>query len=110
MADALEVHVTLPNADVARAIARTLVEERLAACVNVVPGVVSVYSWEGTIHEDSEVLCLIKTSPDRFESLRARVLELHPYELPEVLAFAVDDGSRDYLDWVRRNTRQAAAD
>jgi periplasmic divalent cation tolerance protein len=108
MAEALEVHVTLPNTEAARALARKLVEERLAACVNIVPGVVSIYSWEGAIHEDGEVLCLIKTSPDCFEQLRARVLELHPYEVPEVLAFAVDDGSRDYLDWVRRNTRQGA--
>ncbi|HSS38535.1 MAG TPA: divalent-cation tolerance protein CutA [Polyangia bacterium] len=105
MAEALEVHVTMPNTETARALGRTLVEERLAACVNVVPGVVSIYSWEGSIHEDGEVLCLIKTSPDRFEQLRARVLALHPYEVPEVLAFAVDDGSRDYLDWLQRNTR-----
>jgi len=105
MAEALEVHVTLPDTEAARALGRTLVEERLAACVNVVPGVVSIYGWEGTIHEDGEVLCLVKTSPERFEKLRARILELHPYEVPEVLAFAVDDGSRDYLDWVRRNTR-----
>ncbi|MES1164269.1 MAG: divalent-cation tolerance protein CutA [Verrucomicrobiota bacterium] len=108
MADALEVHVTLPNTDAARALGRTLVEERLAACVNIVPGVVSIYRWEGTIHEDGEVLCLVKTSPDCFERLRARVLELHPYEVPEVLALAVDDGSRDYLDWLHRNTRPAA--
>ena len=105
MAEALEVHVTLPNADAARALGRTLVAERLAACVNVVPGVVSIYGWEGTIHEDGEVLCLIKTSPECFDKLRARILELHPYEVPEVLAFAVDDGSGDYLDWLRRNTR-----
>ena len=104
MSEALEVHVTMPNADTARSIGRTLVEERLAACVNVVPGVVSIYGWKGTLHEDEEVLCLIKTSPQRFEKLRARVVELHPYDVPEVMAFAVDDGSRDYLDWVRSST------
>ncbi len=104
MTEALEVHVTLPSTEAARALGRILVEERLAACVNVVPGVVSIYSWQGSIHEDGEVLCLIKTSPECFDKLRARVLELHPYEIPEVLAFAVDEGSRDYLDWVRRNT------
>jgi periplasmic divalent cation tolerance protein len=106
MAEALEVHVTMPNADTARAIGRTLVTERLAACVNVVPGVVSIYSWKGALHEDDEVLCLIKTSPGRFEQLRARVVELHPYDLPEVMAFAVDEGSRDYLDWVRATTTE----
>ena len=104
MSDALEVHVTMPNADTARSIGRTLVQERLAACVNVVPGVVSIYSWNGALHEDDEVVCLIKTSPERFERLRARVVELHPYDVPEVIAFAVDDGSREYLDWVRSST------
>lgn len=104
MSDALQVHVTMPNADTARSIGRTLVQERLAACVNVVPGVVSIYGWKGALHEDDEVLCLIKTSPERFERLRARVVELHPYDVPEVMAFAVDDGSPDYLDWVRSST------
>ncbi len=104
MSEALEVHVTMPNADTARTIGRTLVEERLAACVNVVPGVISIYNWKGALHEEDEVLCLIKTSPERFDRLRARVVELHPYDVPEVMAFAVDDGSRDYLDWVRSST------
>ena len=106
MAEALEVHVTMPNADTARSIGRTLVEERLAACVNVVPGVVSIYSWKGALQEDEEALCLIKTSPHRFEQLRARIVQLHPYDVPEVMAFAVDDGSRDYLDWVQSTTTE----
>ena len=97
----------MPNSDTARSIGRTLVEERLAACVNVVGGVLSIYSWKGALHEDDEVLCLIKTSPDRFDRLRARVVELHPYDLPEVMAFAVDDGSRAYLDWVRASTTES---
>jgi periplasmic divalent cation tolerance protein len=105
MADAVEVHVTMPDAETARRIGRTLVEERLAACVNVVPGVVSIYSWKGSIQEDDEVLCLLKTSPERFPELRARLLELHPYDVPEVLGFSVDDGSAAYLDWVRQNTQ-----
>jgi periplasmic divalent cation tolerance protein len=104
MADAVEVHVTMPDADTARRIGRTLVEEKLAACVNVVPGVVSIYTWKGVIQEEEEVLCLLKTSPERFGQLRARLLELHPYDLPEVLGFTVDDGSQAYLAWVRQNT------
>jgi periplasmic divalent cation tolerance protein len=104
MADAVEVHVTMPDAETARRIGRTLVEEKLAACVNVVSGVVSIFSWKGEIQEDDEVLCLMKTSPERFPQLRARLLELHPYELPEVLGFSVDDGSPAYLAWVRHNT------
>ena len=107
MADAVEVHVTMPDGETARRIGRALVEERLAACVNIVQGVVSIYSWKGQIQEDQEVLCLFKTSPERFSQLRARLLELHPYELPEVLGFAVDDGSQAYVDWVRQNTDAA---
>jgi periplasmic divalent cation tolerance protein len=107
MADAVEVHVTMPDGETARRIGRVLVEERLAACVNIVQGVVSIYSWKGQIQEDEEVLCLFKTSPERFSQLRTRLLELHPYELPEVLGFAVDDGSQAYVNWVRQNTDAA---
>jgi periplasmic divalent cation tolerance protein len=107
MADAVEVHVTMPDGETARRIGRTLVEEKLAACVNVVQGVVSIYSWKGAVQEDEEVLCLVKTSPERFSQLRARLLELHPYDLPEVLGFSVDDGSPAYIDWVRQNTGAA---
>jgi periplasmic divalent cation tolerance protein len=104
MADALELHVTMPDAEQAGALARALVEEGLAACVNMVPGVRSVYVWEGRIQEDEEVLCLVKTRPAVFERARERILQLHPYEVPEILAFAVDDGSPSYLDWLRRAT------
>jgi periplasmic divalent cation tolerance protein len=108
MADALELHVTMPDAEQATALARALVDEGLAACVNIVPGVTSVYVWEGRVHEDAEVLCLVKTRPAVFDRLRARILELHPYEVPEILAFSVDDGSPDYLDWLRRATGDEA--
>ena len=104
MADALEVHVTMPDAAQATALARALVDEGLAACVNLVPGVKSIYQWEGRTQEEEEVLCLIKTRPAVFDRARARILELHPYEVPEILAFAVDDGSPEYLDWLRRAT------
>jgi len=104
MADALELHITMPDKDRATALARTLVDEGLAACVNIVPGVRSVYQWDGRVQEDEEVLCLVKTRPSVFERARDRILELHPYEVPEILAFAVDDGSADYLDWLKRST------
>jgi periplasmic divalent cation tolerance protein len=104
MADALELHVTMPDAERAASLARALVGEGLAACVNVVPGVRSIYAWEGRIQEDQEVLCLIKTRPAIFDRARARILELHPYEVPEILAFAVDDGSPAYLDWLKKAT------
>ena len=104
MADALELHVTMPDSEQAASLARTLVDEGLAACVNIVPGVTSVYVWEGRLQEDSEVLCLVKTRPAVFDRIRQRILELHPYEVPEILAFTVDDGSPAYLDWLRRAT------
>jgi periplasmic divalent cation tolerance protein len=104
MADALELHVTMPDTEKAAALARALVDEALAACVNIIPGVKSIYRWEGRVQEDDEVLCLIKTRPALFERARARILALHPYEVPEILAFAVDDGSPAYLDWLRKST------
>ncbi len=94
----------MPDTDQATALARALVDEGLVACVNVVPGVRSVYQWEGKTHEEDEVLCLIKTRPELFERAQARILALHPYEVPEVLAFQVDDGSPTYLAWLKKST------
>jgi periplasmic divalent cation tolerance protein len=104
VADAIEVHVTMPDAERATSLARALVDEGLAACVNVVPGVRSIYRWEGKVEESDEVLCLIKSRAEIFERLRRRIAELHPYEVPEILAFAVHDGSPAYLEWVRAAT------
>ena len=99
----------MPDAEQAQALARALVDEHLAACVSVVPGVRSVYRFEGRVHEDDEVLCLVKTRPEVFDRLRDRILALHPYDVPEILAFAVDDGSPTYLDWLRDATDVARA-
>ena len=104
MADALELHVTMPDQERAASLARALVDEGLAACVNIVPGVKSIYRWDGRLQEDDEVLCLIKTRPAVFERARTRILELHPYEVPEIIAFTVDDGSAAYLDWLKKST------
>ena len=95
------VLVTAPDLDTAARLGRTLVEERLAACVNLVPGLRSIYRWEGALHEDAEVLLLVKTRADRVEALSARVKQIHPYALPEVLALPASGGSPAYLDWVR---------
>jgi periplasmic divalent cation tolerance protein len=94
----------MPDKDRAASIARVLVDEGLAACVNIVPGVRSIYQWDGKLQEDDEVLCLIKTRPAVFERVRDRILALHPYEVPEILAFAVDDGSATYLEWLKKST------
>jgi periplasmic divalent cation tolerance protein len=105
MTDALVVLVTTPTAEQAAELARTLVEERLAACGNVVPGLRSIYRWEGKVQDDAEALLLLKTTRARFDALRARVLALHPYDVPEVLAVPVEAGSAPYLAWIADSTR-----
>ena len=94
------VLMTAPDADVAARIARTLVEERLAACVNVVDGVRSFYRWQGEVEDDAEVLLVAKTGASRCGELAARVEALHPYELPEIVVLPVHGGSERYLRWV----------
>jgi periplasmic divalent cation tolerance protein len=102
--EVLVVLVTAPSAEKAAEIARTLVEERLAACGNVVPGLRSIYRWEGKVQEDAEALLVLKTTRARFEALRDRVLALHPYEVPEVIALTVAAGSAPYLAWIAAET------
>jgi len=87
----------------AQMLAEALVGERLAACVNRLPGVLSTYRWQGQVSTDGEELLLIKTTTARFEALKARLLALHPYELPELIALPVQLGHAAYLDWVRAN-------
>ena len=93
--------ITAPDLETATGIARALVEEHLVACVNLVPGIRSIYRWEGNIEEDAEVLLVVKTRADRADALVDRVAELHPYELPEVVMLPAVGGSLAYLDWVR---------
>ena len=99
---------TCPDADTAQRLARTLVEERLAACVSLLPGVVSTYRWQDRVEQATEVQLLAKTSTDRREALMARLAELHPYELPEILAVETAAGLPAYLDWVAAETRADA--
>lgn len=102
MSDDVLVYLsTCPDADTARALAEALVSESLAACVNQVPGALSTYAWQGRLHSDPEVLLVIKTTASRFERLRVRLVALHPYDVPELVALPVVDGHAPYLDWVR---------
>jgi len=101
--DALVALSTVGSADDAQRIARALVERRLAACVNVVPGLTSVYAWKGAVETDQELLLVIKTRRARFEALRAALVELHPYEVPELIALPVEAGHAPYLDWLTAN-------
>jgi periplasmic divalent cation tolerance protein len=91
---------TVGSAEQADRLARALVERRLAACVNVVPGVVSHYRWQGELQRDEERLLVIKTRAERIEALRDALRELHPYELPELVAFEISAGSPEYLKWL----------
>lgn len=95
---------TCPDRDTARRIARALVHERLAACVNLLPGIESVYRWEGAVEAGEEVLLLAKTVPGRLEALTARIVELHPYDLPEVVALEAAGGLPGYLEWIAAET------
>jgi periplasmic divalent cation tolerance protein len=97
----LEVRTTFPDIEKATEIARQLVSERLAACVQLLPGVTSVYRWQGMLRHDTEVLCLLKTDTERWTDLRDRLTELHPYETPEILALPVEHGTFEYVAWVR---------
>lgn len=94
------VFVTCPDAEVAARLARALVEERLAACGNVVPGLRSIYRWQGEVHDEAEVLLLLKTTPAAFAALRDRVQALHAYDVPEIVAVDVAAGLPAYLAWI----------
>lgn len=102
--DVLVVLCTFPPGDAAPGAAEALVRERLAACVNLVPAITSVYRWQGQVQRDQEQLAIIKTTADRFPALERRLVELHPYDTPEVLALPIDGGHLPYLDWVRDST------
>ncbi len=91
---------TLGTEEDATRLARQLVERQLAACVNVLPTMTSVYRWKGTVHEDPEVLLVIKSVRERYPALEAAIRELHPYELPEILCFDADRGGAAFLTWI----------
>lgn len=102
--DVLLTLCTCPDRSVAAGIAEHLVSEGLAACVNLIPGIESVYRWQGKIQRDAEVLLLIKTTNARFNALSARLRELHPYDLPEIISVPVTHGLPGYLEWVYQCT------
>lgn len=105
MSDVVIVLTTVGNAQAGEAIARAVVEERLAACCTISGPMTSIYRWQGEVTTDSEQQLVIKTTADRLEALRVRVHQLHPYEVPEFLVLPVSEGSPAYLDWVRQQTR-----
>lgn len=106
MAELRSVYMTFPDLDTAISIAKHLVDENLVACVNVVPRGVSVYRWEGQVHNEEEVVAFAKTTAERFETVAARVNELHPYDVPCVVALNVSAGLPAFMDWVAEETRE----
>jgi len=101
--EAIIVLSTFPDADTARRIARILVEEKLAACVNIGPSVESIYRWKGAIESATETPVLIKSTTWRYQLLEARILELHPYEVPEIISIRADSGHVAYLQWIEQS-------
>lgn len=104
MTDRMLIYVTAPNRDEALALGRTLVEERLAACANLLGPITSVYWWEGRVNQDDEVALILKTRADRADALIARARELHSYSCPCVVALPIVAGNPAFLDWIGAET------
>ena len=104
-ADVLVCFCTCPDVDGARALGRTLVEERLVACAQLLPGIESIYRWEGRVERAGEVLLVLKTTRACFDRLQARLVALHPYDVPELVALPAVAGLPAYLHWVADSTR-----
>jgi periplasmic divalent cation tolerance protein len=103
MTDARIVLTTVALHETAISMARTLVEERLAACVNIAPAVESIYWWQGKMDHSLEYVLMMKTSSEKLDALRERLLKLHPHEVPEFVVLAVESGSEAYLNWIRES-------
>ncbi len=103
---AILILCTCPDTDSATRISERLVSTRLAACVNRVPGIHSCYVWQGELQTDDEVLLLIKSTSQCYAAVQTLILELHPYELPEIIVVPIDTGHAPYLDWIAANTTE----
>ncbi len=108
--DVVVILVTAPDQQTAETIGRQLLEERLVACVNIVPGIRSMYWWQGVLEDDEEVLMLLKAPKESVQGIAARVKELHPYSVPEVIATEIVGGLAEYLEWVHKETDRQNGD
>lgn len=99
--DAIIILCTVPNQEVAENIANMLVEHKIAACINIVPNLISIYIWKGEICRDQELLCIIKTRAELFEKVERTIKDIHPYEVPEIIALPIIKGHAPYLSWIR---------
>ena len=105
MSDYMVIFITTSSIDEAKKLGRTLVEEKLVACSNILSPVHSIYQWKGKLCEDEEVMIVLKTKRDLFRQIELRVKELHSYDVPEIIAIPIIEGSEDYLSWVESGTR-----
>jgi periplasmic divalent cation tolerance protein len=105
MTDKIVVLSTCASLEDGERLARALVDARLAACVNLIPAMRSVYRWRGAVESESECLIVIKSSREQFDALRETVAMLHPYDVPELIALPILDGAPNYLDWLTANVR-----
>ena len=104
MSEFVSLYITAPSGEVGEVIGRTLVEERLAACINIIPGMRSIYRWEGKIETANEVVLIAKSRATLFTKIERRVKELHPYDCPCILAWPIVAGHQPYLDWLALET------
>ena len=104
MNEALLVMTTFGCQETARAVATELVTQRLVACVNLLPGATSIYQWEGKLCEESEVVAILKTTQEKYPALETTLLELHPYDVPELIALPITRGNPDYLKFLQQQT------
>lgn len=106
MLQPLLVLTNVPDVALARALAQQLVEQRLAACVNILPAVQSIYQWQGTVEQADEITLLIKTEQARYAQLEAAIKAMHPYQVPEIIALPIVAGLSAYLDWIENETKR----
>lgn len=99
------VYVTIADLDSAKILAHKIIDKNLAACVNIIPQLTSIYKWEGKINEDSELLLMIKTGTDKVDQLSKFVKENHSYSVPEVISIKIENGNADYLDWITKTVQ-----
>jgi len=99
------VYCTVPSPESAEQIAVKLIQHKIAACCNIIPGLTSIYSWEGKIEKDSELLLMIKSTEENYKKIENEIINLHPYEVPEIISLEVNEGSREYLNWIHQNTK-----
>ncbi len=106
MTDCLLVMTTLPSREIAKALAQNALEQKLAACINIIPNITSLYTWEGKVCEEDECLLLIKTTQSRYAELEGWLRSEHPYTLPELIVTPITQGLPDYLGWIKESTQQ----